>query len=93
MTRFAAGKLPASSKTVSKSQKIKPLLEKEALRKRSLSICGKVPVCLPLTLSPPTLFCHCISSSAFSRTPVGKHFELIQIFKALATKGDVRLCV
>ena len=31
MTSFASGKLPGNSKTVSKSQKIKPFLEREAL--------------------------------------------------------------
>ena len=48
-----------------------------------MSISGKVPVCLPLTLSPRTLFCHCISSKALLRTLLRERFELLQIFKAL----------
>ena len=58
-----------------------------------LSIYGKVPVCLPLTLSPHTLYCHCISSEAFLWTSFRKLFELIQIFKALTTGCDVGFCV
>ena len=72
--------------TFRKSQKIKQFLEREAL---NISICGKVPVCLPLTLSPRTLFCHCVSSKAFLRTSLRKRFELIQIFKAQTTGCDV----
>ena len=77
MTRFA----------VPKSQKIKPLMKKEAL---TLSICGKVPIYLPLTLSNIAPFCFV---TVFSRTSFCKHFELIQIFKALATGCDVGFCV
>ena len=71
MTRFHACELQGSSKTDSKSQMLKLLLE-------------RVSICLPLILSPHTLFCHCISTIAFLRTSLRKRFELIQIFKALA---------
>ena len=58
MARFTPGKLQEKlKKTISKSQKIKPLLEIKVL-----SICEKVPICLPLTLSYHNLFCHCISN-------------------------------
>ena len=67
----------------------KQFLEREALN----VICGKVPVCLPLTLSPRTLFCHRISSKAFLLTSLRKRFELIQIFKALTTGCNVGFCV
>ena len=46
---------------------------------------------LPLTSSPRTLFCHCISSKAFLPTSLCKRFKLIQIFKALTTGCDVFL--
>ena len=49
----------------------------------------KVPVCLPMTLSPCTLFYHCISSKAFLWTSLRKCFELVQIFKALTTRCDL----
>ena len=51
----------------------------------------KFPICLPLTLSPHTLFCQCISRKAFLRTSLHKRFELLQILKALATGCDVVL--
>ena len=75
--------------TFAKSLKINQLLEREAL---TLSVYGNVPVCLPLTLSPRTLSCHCISSKAFLRTSLHKRFELRQIFKALTTGCDVGFC-
>ena len=80
MSRFNGGKLPGNQNTVSKSQKTKQLLVREA---------EKVPVCLPLTLLPRTLFCHSISSKAFLRTSLRKRFELIKIVKALTTGCDV----
>ena len=76
--------------TFSKSQKISSSW-KEKLQ--TLSIGGKVPVRLPLALSPRTLFCHCISSQAFLQTSLRKRFELIQIFKAQTTGFDVGFCV
>ena len=88
MARFIAGKLPRNSKTVSKSREIRPLLEREALNVEH-KICGKVSICLPLTLLPRTLFCHFISSNVFFRTSLRKRFELTQIFKALTTGYDV----
>ena len=81
MSRFKGGKLPGNSKHFFKKSKDKSSSWKEKLY--TLSICGKVPVCLPLTLWPRTLFCHCISGKAFSRTLLCKHFELIRVFKAL----------
>ena len=90
ITRFAAGKLSENLKTVSKSQKIKPLLARKAV---ILSIRGKVLICLPLTLSPRTLFCHCISSNAFLRTSLCKRFELMGISKTLESACDVSFCI
>ena len=52
-------------------------------------MCRKVPVCLPLTLSPRPFFCHCIFSKAFSRTLLRKRFGLIQILKAQTAGCDV----
>ena len=86
MNRFNGGKLPEIQNTCSKRQKIKQFLEREALNVEYL---WKVPVCLPLTLSPRTLFCHCISSKAFLRTSLRKRFEVIQIFKAQTAGREV----
>lgn len=60
-----------------------------------LSICRKVQVlvCLPLSLSPYTLFCHCISSNDFLWTSLHNYFELIHIFKAIATGCGVGFCI
>ena len=57
---------------------------------QTLRICGKFPICLPLTLSPHMLFCHCISCNAFLRTSLRKCFELIQFFKTLPIGCHVR---
>ena len=73
--------------TVSERQKINQFLERDDVN------IGKVPVCLPLTLLPHTLFCYCISSKDFLRTSLLKHFELIEIFKALITRCDRGICV
>ena len=66
-------------------------MERKALNVEYLP--GKIPVCLPLTLSLRTSFCYSISSKAFLRTLLRKRFELIQIFKALATGCDVAIYV
>ena len=47
--------------------------------------CGKVPICIPLTLFSRTLFCHGISVIGF--------YELVQIFKLVAAGCDVGFCV
>ena len=40
-------------------------------------------MCLPLTLLPRTMFCHCISGKVSYELRSVRRFELIQIFKAL----------
>ena len=77
-----------TKKTVSKSQKIKPFWKEKLLTFRIWGN-SKVPIGLLLTLSPRTLFCHCISSNDFSPTSLQKRSELIQIFKAIATGCEV----
>ena len=64
-TRFAAGKLPGNSQNC---QKIKPLLEREALKALNIEycICGKVLfVYLRLYWLVLCLLQYCISSSIF----------------------------
>ena len=59
MTRFNASNYREIKNTGSKSQKIEPLLERETLN--VVYIMWKSS-CLPLTLSPPTLFGHSINT-------------------------------
>ena len=87
---FNGGKLPENLKNCIKKSKDKAVPGKGSFK--CCGICGKVPVCLPLTLLPRVMFCHCISSNIFLRTSPCKRFELIQIFKALKTGCVVGFC-
>ena len=94
MTRFAVSKLPGNSKTVSKRQNVKTLLETEALIVKYLWKC-------------PYLFTSFIASRLIrfvlcftSEFPANLSFELycvkraVKAFcKVLATGSDVGFCV
>ena len=85
MTRFAARKLPGDSKAVSKSQKIKPLLNTEAL---SIEYLWKIS-CLftsDFIASYFVLSLHFQQCFLIIRTSLCRRFELIEIYKAI----DVR---
>ena len=77
ITRFVAGKLPGIQKTVSKSQKTRPSLE-------TLSICGKIPICLLGLYHLVFYFVTVFRAMLSYELLLEKRFELIQIFRAMA---------